>query len=150
VPLDLVGMAAEESNGLGEIDHDRLPAFQVHYRFFFNPIRYTSLGLAVVEAMMLGMPIIGLATTEMATAIENGLSGYVHTDLRFLVDRMNELLANPDEARRLGEGARRRAQERFGLDRFIREWTEAFAEVTGTPSGTVNAPSARRLLAGSR
>ena len=37
-----------------------------HYRFFFNPIRYTSLGLAVCEAMMIGMPIIGLATTEMA------------------------------------------------------------------------------------
>jgi len=42
-------------------------------RFFFNPIRYTSLGLAVCEAMMVGMPIIGLATTEMATTVQNDL-----------------------------------------------------------------------------
>ena len=40
VPLDLVGMAAEEADGgLGEVPHDEQPAFQPRYRFFFNPIR---------------------------------------------------------------------------------------------------------------
>src|SRR5690606_4327570 len=49
VPLDLVGMGAEEMpGGLGEVQHARLPAFVSRYRFFFNPIRYTSLGLAVI------------------------------------------------------------------------------------------------------
>ncbi len=76
VPLDLVGMDATSLGGLGEVPPTELAAFEARYRFFFNPIRYTSLGLAVIEAMMLGMPIIGLATTEMATAIENGVSGY--------------------------------------------------------------------------
>src|ERR1051325_2670328 len=42
VPLDLIGMAAEESpGGLGEIRHDKLADFVTRYRFFFNPIRYT-------------------------------------------------------------------------------------------------------------
>src|SRR5215213_4912631 len=103
VPLDLVGMAAEESAGLGEVPHDRLPEHVARYRFFFNPIRYTSLGLAVLEAMMLGVPIVGLATTEMATTIENGISGYVETDLQRLVERMQGLLSNPAEARLLGQ-----------------------------------------------
>jgi len=147
VPLDLVGMAAEESGGLGEIDHDQLPAFQSQYRFFFNPIRYTSLGLAVIEAMLLGMPIVGLATTEMGTAIENGVSGYVHTDLAFLVERMRDLLADPAEARRLGEGARRRAQERFSLERFTRSWADAFAEVTCMPLRTGSQPAPAALVA---
>ncbi|MFX6149390.1 glycosyltransferase, partial [Acinetobacter baumannii] len=76
VPLDLVGMGAEEAGGLGEVPNPELAAFIAHYRFFFNPIRYTSLGLAVVEAMMIGMPVVGMATTEMSTAIRNEYNGY--------------------------------------------------------------------------
>src|SRR5215204_5673734 len=80
VPLDLVGIGAGAMGGLGEVPPPDLPAFASRYRFFFNPIRYTSLGLAVCEAMMIGMPIIGLATTEMVTAVENGVSGYTDTN----------------------------------------------------------------------
>jgi hypothetical protein len=132
VPLDLVGMGYDEAGGLGEIPHRDLPAFAARYRFFFNPIRYTSLGLAVCEAMMLGMPIVGLATTEMATAVENGVSGYVDTSVERLIARMQGLLADPAEARRLGEGARRAARERFDIRRFAQDWDRAFRLVTST------------------
>jgi hypothetical protein len=131
VPLDLVGMAADELGGLGEILHAQLPAFSARYRFFFNPIRYTSLGLAVCEAMMAGLPIVGLATTEMVTVIENGISGFVDTRLSKLIAVMKDLIAHPEEARRLGEGARRTAMERFNIRRFIDDWNRALAEVTG-------------------
>ncbi len=126
LPLDLVGMGAEEAGGIGEVELSKLAAFSARYRFFFNPIRYTSMGLAVIEAMMIGMPVVGLATTEMATAIENGRSGYVDTDLRRLVVHMQRLLDDPAEARMLGDGARRRAMERFHIDRFIHDWNAAF------------------------
>jgi hypothetical protein len=131
VPLDLVGMGAEELGGLGEVEHAKLPGFAARYRFLFNPIRYTSMGLAVIEAMMIGMPVVGLATTEMATAIENGVSGYVDTDLRKLVDRMQALIDDPALARRLGDGARRRAQDRFGIGRFVDDWNRVFTQVCG-------------------
>jgi hypothetical protein len=149
VPLDLVGMDAESLGGLGEVFPPALPAFEARYRFFFNPIRYTSLGLAVIEAMTVGMPVVGLATTEMATAIENGVSGFVDTDPDRLLEPMRRLLADPAEARRLGEGARRRALERFGIDRFTRDWEEAFDLVTGRerPAGTP-ARAARALAGG--
>lgn len=132
VPLDLVGMGAEELGGLGEIQPAELACFASRYRFFFNPIRYTSLGLAICEAMMAGMPVIGLATTELVTVVENGESGWIDTKLEPLIEHMNVLLTSPAEARRLGEGARRTAVERFGIDRFARDWAEAFALVTGT------------------
>jgi glycosyltransferase involved in cell wall biosynthesis len=133
VPLDLVGMGWEECGGLGEVPHDRLPALAARYRFLFNPIRYTSLGLAVCEAMMLGMPVVGLATTEMATAIDHGVSGYVDTRVDRLVERMHALLADHALAARLGEGARRAARQRFGIDRFVADWTRILADVT-TPA----------------
>jgi ADP-heptose:LPS heptosyltransferase len=131
VPLDLVGMGWQAADGLREIRHADLPAFACRYRFFFNPIRYTSLGLAVCEAMMLGMPIIGLATTEMATAIENGVSGYVDTRIDSLIERMQELLASLDRALDLGQGARRRALERFSLERFVQDWNRTLTQVAG-------------------
>lgn len=130
VPLDLVGMGSEEWNGLGEVPHRQLAALESRYRFFFNPIRYTSLGLAVCEAMMLGMPIVGLATTEMAATIENGVSGYIDTNVDRLIEHMRRLIDDPEEARRLGQGARRYAQKRFNIDRFVRDWNEAFSLVT--------------------
>ena len=130
-PLDLVGMQSRDMGGLGEIPHNELAAFEARYRFFFNPIRYTSLGLAVCEAMMIGMPVIGLATTEMATTIENGVSGYVDTNVDNLAAYMGELLQQPAEARRLSEGARRYALERFNIERFCRDWDKAFALVAG-------------------
>jgi glycosyltransferase involved in cell wall biosynthesis len=44
---------------------------------------------------------------------------------------MRQLLKDPAEARRLGEAARRTAEERFNIRRFIDDWTRAFARVTG-------------------
>lgn len=132
VRLDLVGMGAEELGGIGEIAHAQLPAFAARYRFLFNPIRYTSLGLAVIEAMMAGMPVVALATTEMATVIDNGESGFIDTDPAILVARMQELLRNPALARQLGATARRRARERFGIERFCADWDRVLREVTGT------------------
>ncbi|QQE09427.1 glycosyltransferase family 4 protein [Cupriavidus sp. ISTL7] len=129
VPLDLVGMAAEEAGGLGEVPNPELAAFVARYRFFFNPIRYTSLGLAVVEAMMIGMPVVGLATTEMSTAIRNGHSGYVDTRLERLVEVMRRLIDDPGLAREWGEQSRASAMERFGIGRFVEDWCGVLRQV---------------------
>jgi hypothetical protein len=127
IPIDLVGMG---SGDLGEILHRDLPAFAARYRFLFNPIRYTSMGLAVIEAMMLGMPVAALATTEMATVIRDGVNGLADTDLQRLVEGMETLLADRGEARRLGHAGRRTARSRFGIGRFVADWNAAFEEIT--------------------
>uniref|UniRef100_B8HSR2 Glycosyl transferase group 1 n=1 Tax=Cyanothece sp. (strain PCC 7425 / ATCC 29141) TaxID=395961 RepID=B8HSR2_CYAP4 len=134
VPLDLIGMDSEQMGGLGNFPHDRLLEILCHYRFFFNPIRYTSLGLAVCEAMQVGLPIVGLATTELTTVVENGVSGYVDTNPAALLEVMNFLLDEPDEAHRWGAAARTYALERFSIHRFIRDWQQALALVTSTPT----------------
>jgi hypothetical protein len=139
VPLDLVGMGSEELGGLGEVPPPELPAFAARYRFVFNPIRWTSLGLAVLEAMAVGVPIVGLATAEMASAVENGVSGWVDTDVEALVDRMHALLDDRAEAHRLGEGARRRAAERYGIERFCRDWELVLG---GAARGSLSPPAA--------
>lgn len=129
VPLDLIGMAAEDVGGIGEIPLAALPAFIGQYRFFFNPIRYTSLGLAVCEAMMAGMPIVGLATTEMVTVIKNFESGFTHTDINQVIFQMKRLLQDQALARQWSLGARQTALERFNINRFISDWEALFQQV---------------------
>lgn len=122
VPLDVVGAGSERIGGLGAVERGRLPYLASHYRFLFSPVRYASPGLSVLEAMQCGLPVVGLATSEMAVAVRNGVSGYVDTDVEGLVERMIRLLDDPAAARRLGEGARRAARRRYGIERFSREW----------------------------
>ena len=131
VPLTLYGMGSTEVGGDGEVVNDRLPGVMAAHRFFFNPIRWTSLGLAIIEAMMVGLPIVGLATTELVTVIKNGENGFVDTRIDPLVDAMQRLLADPGLARELGAAARRTAEERFGIDRFVADWLDALAAVAG-------------------
>jgi hypothetical protein len=136
LPLDLVGINAAELGGVESVSHQELLLRAGHYRFLFNPIRYTSLGLAICEAMSVGLPVLGLATTELVTVVENGVSGFISTDVRELLQHARRLLDDPEEALRLGEGARRTARERFAIDRFSRDWEDAFALVTGRTAAT--------------
>lgn len=128
IPLDLVGMGTEDL-GLGEVLHPQLPAFSSRYRFFFNPIRYTSLGLAVLEAMMVGIPVVALATTELSTVIRNGTNGYIHTDIAYLIAKMHRLIEDPKLAFRIGQEGRRTVTERFNIHRFTCAWDNLFHEV---------------------
>jgi hypothetical protein len=129
VPLDLFGFNSKEVvGGFGDLPqaevHERMKA----YRFYFNPIRYTSLPLSVLEAMEIGLPVVALSTTELVTVIKDGENGFIDTNVEKLIRRMRELLINPHEARRIGEAGRRTVRERFNLERFIAEWEAAFEE----------------------
>jgi glycosyltransferase involved in cell wall biosynthesis len=130
VPLELVGMGSERCGGSGEVSNASLPGRMAAHRFFFNPIRYTSLGLAVIEAMMVGTPVVALATTEIVSVIRNGETGFFDTRVEKLVEAMQRLLAAPDEAHLVGAAGRRSARERFAIERFVRDWDGALRRVT--------------------
>jgi glycosyltransferase involved in cell wall biosynthesis len=129
LPLDVAGIDSEAFGGLGDIKYSQLHRCMAAYRFLFSPIRYTSLPLAVIEALTIGMPVVALATTEIPTVLQNGVHGYISCDVDDLVAGMRRLLADPDEARQLGANARELARTRFGLERFVRDWNRAFALV---------------------
>jgi ADP-heptose:LPS heptosyltransferase len=149
IPLDVIGMNSEAAGGLGEISHEALPGFMSRYRFFFHPVRYTSFGLAVCEAMMIGLPVVALPVTQMPAVLRDGVSGYLDTDVDRLKERMAGLLADPDEARRLGEQAREVARLRFSLERFTADWNRTlrgFIPVASSPSSSsTGIPCAAKL-----
>jgi glycosyltransferase involved in cell wall biosynthesis len=131
VPLMLVGMNSEEAGGAGEVSQHRLPELLAEHRFFFNPIRHTSLGLAIIEAMLAGLPVVGLATTELVTVIVSGHNGFIDTRPERLAEAMKSLLADRALAAAWGAAGQRTARERFGIQRFVADWLAAFDAVTG-------------------
>jgi glycosyltransferase involved in cell wall biosynthesis len=86
------------------------------------------LGLSLVEAMTIGMPVVVLAATEAASVVPPA-AGVVTADVDRLVTGARALLADPDGARAAGEVARATALARFGLDRFLSDWNSLLKEV---------------------
>lgn len=135
VDIDLFGIGTAELGGVEDppqaVLHEELP----RRRVYLHPIRWTSLGLTLIEAMLLGMPVVGLATTEAPEAVPPE-AGFLSTDVDRIAATLTRLVADPDEARERGAAARRAALERFGLERFLADWERAFATAVAlTPRG---------------
>jgi hypothetical protein len=129
VPLDLFGMGAPLDLPQAELHH----AEMARRRAYLHPIRWTSLGLSLLEAMHLGMPVVALGTTEAWEAVPQG-AGVVSTRLDVLQAALRCLLADPDRAREMGARAREAVLARYGLERFLADWDALLASVVGEPA----------------
>jgi glycosyltransferase involved in cell wall biosynthesis len=134
VPLDLFGMGSERLAGtpgvrsVADLRQDRLHAEMARRRLYLHPVRWTSLGLSLLEAMHLGMPVVALATTEVVEAVPPE-AGVISTRVEVLADAARRLVADPEQARLMGKAARVAATERYGLERFLGEWDALLEEV---------------------
>lgn len=130
VPLRLFGIGAAELGGIENLPQAELHTQMARRRAYLHPIRWTSLGLSLLEAMHLGMPVVVLATTEAVEAVPPE-AGVVSTRVEVLSHGLRELIADPDLARERGRAAREAALERYGLRRFLDDWDRLFEEVGG-------------------
>jgi glycosyltransferase involved in cell wall biosynthesis len=134
VPLDLFGMGSERLAGtpgvrsVADLPQERLHTEMARRRLYLHPVRWTSLGLSLLEAMHLGMPVLALATTEVVEAVPPE-AGVVSADVEVLADAARRLLADPEQARLMGKAARAAATVRYGLERFLDDWDALLEEV---------------------
>lgn len=140
VPVDLFGMSVEkvpEDLGLSESGlrvYENPPqaamhAELAHRRAYLHPLRWTSLGLSLIEAMMLGLPVAAVGATEAYEAVPPG-AGVVSTNPRVLTEALRGFMEDHEHAIRTGTEAREAALRRYGLPRFLRDWERLLEEVT--------------------
>ncbi|QFZ18073.1 glycosyltransferase [Saccharothrix syringae] len=131
-PLDVYGMKTEELGEVGRGDHDldSLHRELARRRVYLHPVRWTSLGLSLIESMHLGMPVVALACTEVVRAVPPE-AGVVSTDVDDLVRGLAGLVADPALAREKGKQAREFALANYGLDAFLRAWDRLLTGVCG-------------------
>ncbi|HEY9286916.1 MAG TPA: glycosyltransferase [Candidatus Dormibacteraeota bacterium] len=128
VPIDLFGMDAARLGGYEDLPQSRLHDEIPQRRVYLHPVRWTSLGLSLIEAMQLGMPVVALATTEVNEAVP-AEAGVVSNRLPVLKSALRRLANDRDEAKAMGEAGRDAAVRRYGLDRFLKDWDVLFSEV---------------------
>jgi hypothetical protein len=97
-------------------------------RAYLHLTRWTSLGLSLLEAMAIGMPVLALAATEAVAAVPPD-AGVLATRVQTLVEAAEWLVTDVEAARRLGARAREVALARYGLDRFLGDWDRLLEEV---------------------
>jgi glycosyltransferase involved in cell wall biosynthesis len=129
VPIDLYGIDASSLGGIEDLPHEQLLDEMARHRVYLHPNRWTSLGLSLIEAMHLGLPVVAVAATEVCEAVPRE-AGVVSTRVDALAEGARRLASDPDEARERGSAARAAALARYGLERFLREWDDALTEVT--------------------
>lgn len=142
-PVDVFGMAGEHLAAalghpaglrhVGDLPTGALHREMARRRLYVHPLRWTSLGLSLIEAMHLGMPVIVLSATEAPRAVPPD-AGAISTDVGVLVSAAARLLADPDEARRRGTVAREAALHRYGLRTFLARWDEVLDEARAKSS----------------
>ncbi|MEV2256562.1 glycosyltransferase [Streptomyces sp. NPDC050147] len=136
-PLDVFGMRTEGLAAHLGVPEERcrtadLPQSELHValaerRLYLHPVRWTSLGLSLLEAMHLGMPVVALATTEAVEAIPRG-AGTLSTRPEVLARAARRYLEEPEAAAEDGARARQAALERYGLKRFLDDWERVMTE----------------------
>ena len=134
VPLDIFGMDAAALGGIEDVPQHRLHTEMARRRAYLHPIRWTSLGLSLIEAMHLGMPVVALATTEVPEAVP-AQAGIVSTRIDTLRAGLRRLMEDPEEADRRGRAARAAALERYGLERFLADWDRLLQDVADPVKG---------------
>lgn len=96
-------------------EHDTVLRLLAHCELLLFPSRWEEpLSRVLLEACACGTPILAMATGGTPEILADGQSGaLVPPEVGAFARRLRELLADPAGRRRLGEGARRTAEERF-------------------------------------
>lgn len=136
VPIDVWGIGSRELNrkgaltavrGKGDVPHPRVLYQIARRRVYLHTARWTSLGMSLVEAMFLGMPIVAVGST-MAPMTVLAEAGVVSADVKTLAYALKGFVADASAAGIAGKAARAYALAHFGLDRFLNDWDRVIAE----------------------
>jgi glycosyltransferase involved in cell wall biosynthesis len=137
VGVDVFGMRVDQLPAIPELaTFEDLPQARMHEelarrRVYVHLSRWTSLGLSLLEAMHLGMPVVALGTTEAPFAVPPE-AGVLTTRREELLAGARRFVDSPRVAAEAGAAARAFVLERYGLKRFLADWDALLTSVVRT------------------
>jgi len=126
LPIKLVGRNPDMPGVEPSRDWAELKSLLAERRFFIHTAATTmedGYNLATLEAMATGLPVLG--NRHPTSPVEDGVSGFLSDDPAQLRGYAVRLLEDRELALRMGQAARARVHEQFGVDRFRDGMVEA-------------------------
>lgn len=113
---------------LDHVPQSNLAEHMTKAEVFVLPSLSEGLGRVIFEAMACGTPVIGSRVGGIPELIEDGVTGFLVPpgDKKALAERLEWVLAHPEENRQMGEKARARAREYFSTEAYVRNYENLF------------------------
>lgn len=94
----------------------------------FFPTLWEGLGLAAIEAMSCGLPVVSIRCSALPEVVDHGKGGFLcePNDTKEMLARVRELIANPHLRREMGEFNREKVLREFRLQQLLDSYTELF------------------------
>jgi N-acetyl-alpha-D-glucosaminyl L-malate synthase BshA len=108
---------------------DLLPAADV----FLLPSQHESFGLAALEAMSCGVPVVGSRIGGLPEVIEHEQTGFLcdPNDVDCMKAIVLGLFKDDTLRRRIGQAARERAERLFNRDRIVAQYVDVYRRLLG-------------------
>lgn len=114
-----------------------IPTFVSSVDIFVLPSLYEGLGIAVLEAMAAGKPVVASRTGGIPELVTDQVTGLLvpPKDPRALARAICHLLSQDDLLRRMGDKGRERALERFTMEQMAKKNEAYYYELREAPPG---------------
>ncbi len=107
---------------------------------YMHPSDGEAFGLALVEAMLAGLPTLASTTGAFPEIIEDGITGLLAPpyDIQRMCQGLSRLIDDPVLRRTLGQQAHQAIAGRFTVEQFAAALTEVFENTAGSGSHSSN------------
>lgn len=106
--------------------------YLTRFDLYVQPSISESFGLAIVQAMSVGLPVVATNAGGIPEVVTEGKSGFLveSADPKALADRILELLRHPSLAKKMGEMGKREAKMKFNIKDMINDLEMTYESVS--------------------
>lgn len=118
-----------------------LPRVLKSWDLYVQPSVMEPFGVAAMEAMAAGLPVVATAAGGLPELVEEGRTGRLvpPANPTLLADRIAELLLNPEQRKTLGTAGRARVREKFSVQRMVAAISDLYDQLLADKSHAATA-----------
>lgn len=118
---------------VGFLPQETLPLYYSAADVLAAPTLADNLPYTILEAMGCGTPVVASDVGGISEEIEHGVTGYLCPpgNADDLGEALLAVLEDTEKRKRMGDAARRRVEECFNMDEFVRKYNELYEKIAG-------------------
>ncbi len=115
----------------GAVRREELKEALLSSTIYFHPSVTEALGVAILEAQAMGLPVVATRVGGIHEAVVDGETGRLlpFGDVEGLADAIQELWESPGKRKSMGEAGRRWVEQRFSVEREAAEWVKLYKDL---------------------